>query len=211
MIIYTGKQTDTLHLQPGKSWSVSEDGLDILSEIYSGPLTAKSAWLDNHELGSTHAEYPSMYLIANPHDDGRSFSTVQLQYIGLRSGGALPESRMTRRSSIKSASISTETPEIAHRDVTYIAPEIVWAYATDSEILSPQQNPSGIPDLSEVVLRSTITTEDGQRYPGMAPANLVVALTMYPEWRHINLESSEIKHTPFWTNQEAWAYEYPTE
>jgi hypothetical protein len=209
-IIYRGTGTDTLHLQPGAAWGRSEEGLDVLLEVYAGPIPAKAAWLAAYPLGRRHPLYPSMYLVANPDEDGRSWSTVQLRWLGLRSGGSLPPPILGRRTSVKTASSTTDSPEVAHRDVTYVSPEIVWTYATDREVVAAQQSPFGtVPGFAEEILRDVITTDEGKRYPGSAPAALVSALSMSPAWRLSSLDSQEIRYTPFWSNQEVWAYEYP--
>lgn len=214
-IIYIGDGTNTLHLQPGASWGRSDEGLDTLQEVHAGPKPAYDSWKKNFPLGSKHPENPAMYLVSNVPSFGRSFVEVELNWIGLKNGspsGVMSPPNISRRTSIKTASISTDSPEVANRDITYTAPEVVYSYATEKKILLPQfKEPKNDGDESSLrIIKSIITTEEGTRYPGNAPAPLVVALYVTPGWYFSGLDSTQIKHTPYWTNTENWAFEFPS-
>jgi len=213
-LIYIGAGKETLHLQPGSSWSKSDEGLDILDETYAGPIPAYDNWIKSFQLGVVHSEYKAMYLVSHPREIGRSFVEVRLSWIGMKGGdkNQMPPHNVSRRTSIKTASISTDSPEVAHRDITYSAPEVVYTYATNKKILLPQfKTPKDDGDEDSLrVMKSIITTEEGKRYPGNAPAPLVVALYVTPGWYFTGLDSTQIKHTPFWTNSENWAFEFPS-
>jgi hypothetical protein len=216
-IEYLGFDTNTLHLQPGSIWGRTEEGLDTLSELYAGPKPAEKQWQRDHLLSKVHLLYPSMYLVSNLPNEGRSYTFVELMWIGVRNGGAIPDPVVARRMANKSASNSAEfdhdeekEDEQISREVSYIAPEIVFSYATDKETLDPQYDPYGeIPNVSGTILRDIITDSNGVRYSGSAPSGMVSALSMVPAWRAVGMESIEIRYTPYWANQEVWAYEFP--
>jgi len=207
------KSKATLHLQAGAEWNSTGEGLDVLTEKYMGPLAAKYSFLITRKLGARHTKYPSLYLTEITEEVGRSFTAITLRWLGDKNPNEVPQPKLQRRTAVKTASATTTTPNVAVRDVTYVSPEIVWTYATDKEILSAQQSPVGtVPGFAEEILRDVITVEsdgDNIRYPGSAPAGLVSALTMSAAWRLATLTSDAIKYTPYWTNQEVWAWEYP--
>tara|TARA_Y100000004_G_scaffold195344_1_gene262097 strand:- start:662 stop:1309 length:648 start_codon:yes stop_codon:yes gene_type:complete len=211
-LTYLGSNKDVqgFHLQAGATWNVTDQGLDTFEETYLGDKARVQTFNASHQLGVRHPTYPAMYLTQRDEEVGRAFAKVKCNWVGLRESSALPQPQLQRRTSIKTATASTTTPTIATKDLTYVSPEIIWTYATDKEVLSAQHTPEGtVPGFAEEVIRSVITQEDGTRYPGQAPAPLVAALTMVAEWRMTSLNSDQIKYTPFWTNQEVWAYEYP--
>jgi len=209
-IIYTGYGKDQFHEQPGAVWSRTPEDLDLFDVIMGGIKTRKDDYIATLIRGAQHPFFPSMYLIDWSEDDGRAFSYVNLRYIGLKNSSRGIEKSISRRVAIKTASNSTDSPEKATRDLTYKSPEIIYTYATNKEILNSQHlPPSSIPGFSLDVLRDTITAEDGTIYHRSAPAGLATALSLSPFWTVASIESSRITHTPFWSNQEVWAYEYP--
>jgi hypothetical protein len=144
-----------------------------------------------------------------------------MSWIGKKSDDTALEPNISKRSGIKTASFQTETPEPASREVSYIAPEIVITYASEKEIVTPQfgidsklTEAAGLDQESEDafrIIRSVTTTEAGEVYRNTVPAALFASLFRTPGWQHITLESERIKHTPYWTNQEVWGFEYAQE
>jgi hypothetical protein len=224
-IIYLGKNKDieTLHLQPGSSWRKSEEGLDILSETYSGPIPAYEDWFRrNGEKGTSHPDYQSMYLVGCESDLGRAYAEVSCTWMGRKNDLTdLQTPIISKRTGIKTATFQTDTPEPATREVSFIGPELVLSYASEDEVVEPQYDiNTALTKMADLktddesafkILRSVTTTEEGVVYYNTVPAGLFAALFRVPGWYHMSLESNQIKHTPYWTNQEVWAFEYAPE
>ena len=212
MITYLGQGKTAFHEQPGCRWSKSPEGLDIYDTVWAGPKNVKDVYERLFVHGSqTLAGHQSMYLVAVDYEEGRSFGAFQLRWVGLKRGGRMPDPFIVRRISIKTSGSSTDSPEAATRDLSYWSPELVFNYATTEETLEPQQDGSGVevPTYALRVIRDVIETDEGRIYRGSAPAGLVSALTLAPVWRVAGLNSAQIEYTPFWSNEEVWAYEYP--
>ncbi len=221
-IIYIGKGIDTLHLQPGATFGVSEEGLDTLEEVYSGPKPALPGWMARYgQKGLQHPIHRSLYLTTISQSEGRSFAEVSVGWIGRKNGADQrnQDPRISKRTSIKTASFKTDSPEPATREVSYVAPEIVFSYATEKEVILPQfqidsktTRMAGLSSKDETafkILQSVITTDAGERYIGYAPAPFVAALFRAPMWIYSGMESEKIPHTPYFRNQEVWGFEFP--
>ena len=167
-----------------------------------------------------------MYLSELNYEIGRSFTDVQITWIGLKNDdkSEMDTPKISKRTSIKTATFQTLTPEPATREVSYIAPELVFSYGSDEEQIDAKYDLNGkdkdLTKLSKLdqesenafkIIKSVITTEAGEIYHNNAPAALVVALSRFPEWAFQSLETESIKHTPYWTNTEVHAFQLEDE
>lgn len=225
MINYLGSTSNTnnLHLQPGASERRTEDGLDIIDEVYAGPIPALKHWVfRNARKGASHPTHKGMYLVERGIEKSRSFAFVSCTWLGRKNDSEIDElPTISKRTGIKSATFSTESPEKAQREVSYRSPEIVLSYASDNEVIESRygikESISSLVNLQNEdesafeMLRSVTRTDAGEVYYNTVPVALFTALFRTPGWYFIGLECSRIKHTPYWTNQETWSFQYAPE
>ncbi len=207
---------DAMEPRAGKSdW-----GMDTLTRKMKGASTLLTAFLGTLNQGDIYFyRGQNFYLQTWEADDDPVFSTVTLNHKGLRSG--IPAPAAVDETTIQTTSIGADisslsitnadgtTAKTATRDIEFYCPQTTWRYITNGRPTAPTYSTIAN-GRSPIVIRSTITLDNGTRYTGNAPIGLVTALTPALIVKVLGPHDQPIFGTPYFECEDVVQYGYFT-
>lgn len=205
-VTYIG-ETDFVD-QSTRAPNKNEYGMDVLIRRMKGAAPRLVEFVGGLRQGQTHAVGgATFYLQSWSVDENPIYPTVTMVYKGLIAG--IPDPIGEDSYGLRTASMSTDSPEKASRDIQYYAFQTTWRYVRNYRPISAQiGNTSAM--ISPRIIYSVITDKDGKRYPGNAPIGLVGALTPPSGNRLVSMNVTPVVGSPFFECEETIENAYLT-